>query len=219
MTKRYIQSFVCCFPDPENEREQVDLLIPDIPKRAARRMSTLGKQMHHVLSRVQLDLDTSLVYGTTYTEAIALETYLNSIPFASPTAFQTSIHPGGIEQALIMNKQEVGALFPVAGDQRLFLQMLQVGFSCVSPRVVLAGGEEKGSWLTGFDLAYSRSFAFSLCISTDPTDAIGEICWTRDFQQDSPVAPGMETAVDSMRQASPMVLGSRDHGQYEISWK
>lgn len=219
MIRRYIQSFVCCFPDPENEREQVDLLIADIPKRAARRMSTLGKQMHHVLQEVRLDLDTSLVYGTTYTEAVALESYLDSIPFASPTAFQTSIHPGGIEQALIMNRQEVAALFPVAGDKELFLQMLQVGFSCVSPRVVLTGGEEKGSWLTGFDLAYLKSFAFSLCLSADPTNAIGEIRWSSEFNQDAPLLPAMETAVSLMRQASPMTIGSRDHGQYEISWK
>ena len=219
MIKRYIQSFTCCFPDPQNERESVDALIPDIPKRAARRMSTLGKQMHHVLGSQDLDLDTSLIYGTTFTEAVALESFLDSMPFASPTAFQTSIHPGGIEQALIMNKQEVGALFPIAGNDRLFLQMLQTAFTCTSPRVVVAGGEEKGSWLTDFNLAYLKSFAFSIAISRDATGAIGEIRWSSDYSLDASATPCMEDAVVAMKRAISLEFGSPDHGQFMISWQ
>jgi len=219
MIKRYIQSFISCFPDPINERESVEQLIPDIPRRSARRMSTLGKQMHHVLGRVRLDLDTSLIYGTCFTEAIALETYLDSMPFASPTAFQTSIHPGGIEQALIMNKQEVGALFPIAGNNRLFVQMVQTALTCTSPKAVITGGEEKGSWLIDFNLAYLRSFAFSISLSGDAHNALGEIVWKEEYLLDAPVTPGMEDAVVAMRQSSHLVFGSTDHGQFEITWK
>ena len=219
MNNRYIQSFSCCFPDPENEKESLAALIPDIPKRAARRMSSMGKQIHHVLNGVDLDLDTSLIYGTTFTESTALESYLESMPFASPTAFQTSIHPGGIEQALIMNKQEVGALFPLAGDQTLFLQMLQTAFTCTTPKVVLTGGEERGSWLTEFKLAYCRSFAFSLCLSNDPTNAIGGIQWRTEFTLENPVVPHMESVVKSMQTSERLTIGSPDHGQFEINWK
>ena len=218
MINRYIQSFACCFPDPENEKDSLTALIPDIPKRAARRMSSMGKQIHHVLGGIDLDLETSLIYGTKYTEAVALESYLESIPFASPTAFQTSIHPGGIEQALIMNKQEVGALFPLAGDETLFLQMLQTAFTCTTPRVVLTGGEERGSWLREFNLAYCRSFAFSLCLSDDSTTAIGEIRWRREFTLENPVVPHMESVVKSMQTSEQLTIGSPDHGQFESRW-
>src|SRR5210317_1678541 len=143
MISRYIASFKCCFPDPEDAAASVTALVPDIPKRASRRMSLLGKQIHHVLSDIELDLETSIIYGTTYTEAKALEAFLDSIPYASPTAFQTSIHPGGIEQALIMRKQEVASLFPLAGKAMLWTQMAQAAMTCMTPRTIVVGGEEK----------------------------------------------------------------------------
>ncbi len=219
MINRYIHSFTCCFPDPETEKDSLAALIPDIPKRAARRMSSMGKQIHHVLAGIDLDLQTSLIYGTKYTEAVALESYLESIPFASPTAFQTSIHPGGIEQALIMNKQEVGALFPLAGDETLFLQMLQTAFTCTTPKVVLTGGEESGSWLRDFNLAYERCFAFSLGLSSDSSLSIGQIDWQSEFNLENPVVPTMESIVKSMQASERLTIGSPDHGQFEISWK
>ncbi len=218
MIKRYIQSAACCFPDPENESASVAQLIPDIPKRAARRMSTLGKQIHHMLNGVELDLDTSVIYGTTYTEARALETFLESIPFASPTAFQTSIHPGGIEQALIMDKREVAALFPIAGDTLIFLQMLQVAFTCSTSRTVLTGGEERGTWLQEFHLAAPRSFAFRLLLSRQPGDTVGEISWDPSAGVSDAMAPSLEEAARSIESRSSLVAGSPDHGQYTITW-
>lgn len=219
MISRYIASFKCCFPDPENDAAAVAALVPDIQKRAARRMSLLGRQIFHVMSDIDLDLDTSLIYGTTFTEAKALETFLDSIPYASPTAFQTSIHPGGIEQALIMRRQEVAALFPLAGDRTLFLQMIQTALTCSTPRAVILGGEEKGTWLQEFDLAYPRLFAFSMEIRKEPGNCAGSITWDNENPLESPVLPCLEDAVRALHSRETLIFGSPDHGRFRIDWK
>lgn len=217
MPERYIQSFACRFLDPANEAESLAALSSGLPRRAARRMSTLGILMHSVLENQLPDLETAVVYGTCFTESNALETFLDSLPHASPTAFQTSIHPGGVEQALIMRKQAVGAFFPFAGDDGLMLQLLKSTFTSAQPATLVCGGEERGSWLRQFGVAYPRSFAFSFFVTRDPGKPIGSITWKPGYTGSGIRELSMEETVRSMESGQPVTMGSPDHGLFKIS--
>lgn len=195
MHKRYIQSFNTIFLDPDDEVAGLARALALLPKRAARRMSRLGIMLHYLLTDLPLDLRTTLIYGTSFSECNTLESYLDSFPYASPTAFQNSIHPGGIEQALILNKQAVGAFFPVAGQRNLMLQMLKLTFTAKSEEVILCGGEEKGGWLTDFGLAHNCSFAFAMRLSESQNEACGELIWETNTKTSGDSVPNMDEAV------------------------
>jgi len=212
MPSRHIQSFRSIFLPPEDEASGLDSLLTQLPKRAARRMSRLGIMMYNLLEEIPLDLRTTVVYGTIFSESSALETYLDSIPFASPTAFQTSIHPGGIEQALILKQREVGAFFPVAGGAHLLLPMLKLAFSIPSADVVLCGGEEKGSWLREFGLAYDRSFAYALHLGSGPQQSIGELIWEPEAPVSEESIPTTEEAIRRISAGQPVEFRGAGHG-------
>jgi hypothetical protein len=195
MHKLYIQSFSSIFLDQEDEKTSLAPAIAIIPKRAARRMSRLGIMLHFLLNELDLDLRTTLIYGTSFSESTTLESYLESFPHASPTAFQNSIHPGGIEQALILNKQEVGAFFPLAGGRNLMLQMMKLAFSAQNSDVILCGGEEKGNWLADFGLAHPCSFAFAMRLSDSSDGACGALIWEEATTKRKEVVPSMDEAI------------------------
>ena len=73
MHKRYIQCFRSVFLNAADEETDLAKISENLPKRAARRMSCLGRMMAWVLDDVTLDLQTTVVYGTMLTEARALE--------------------------------------------------------------------------------------------------------------------------------------------------
>ena len=216
MLERYIQSFHSCFLDPGDEKASLAALAPGLPRRAARRMSRLGILLHVVLEKEPLDLQTSLVYGTTYAEGNALESYLDSLPHASPTAFQTSIHPGGIEQALILRKQEVGAFFPHAGEEALLPQLLKSAMVAATPEVVLCGGEESGGWLMDFHLASAVSFAFAMRLSRQADSAIGRVTWSPGESHSGPL-PSLQACIRKLEKDKRIRFGSETHGCFEIS--
>jgi hypothetical protein len=216
MPKLYIQSFQSLFLDPADEKTGLQMAKAKLPPRAVRRMSRLGIIIHHLLEDLPMALDTTLVYGTCYSESSALETFLDSFPYASPTAFQTSIHPGGVEQALIMENREVGAFFPMAGGKALMMQMLKLAFSAEGPEVIVCGGEEKGSWLADFGLAHHCTFAFAMRVSNDPTNACGELTWEIDAKIDEEVMPDMNEAVRLFSEDQKVTFQSRSLGLLEI---
>lgn len=216
MHRRYIKSFVLHSLDPEDEAGTLLACADKIPKRARRRMSCLGILLSYVMEELALDADTTLVYGTTFTEANALETYLDSLPLASPTAFQTSIHPGGIEQALILKKQPVGAFFPLAGDQTLFAQMMKYPFVASTGRTAVCGGEEQGGWLRDFGVAHPVSFAFSLMISESPENAIGYCDWNPSAVPGETWLPTMQEAVNRLHSDRILEFASKDHGSFKL---
>ena len=219
MHKLYLQSLEARFPDPDNEEAALAELAASLPKRAARRMSTLGILLNSVLepSASVPDGETTLIYATSYTEAGALETYLESMPYASPTAFQTSIHPGGIEQALILRKQPVGPFFPLAGNaSSLSLQMLKAAFTAHTPRILLCGGEEKGGWLREFGVAYPRSFAFSLLLSREKAGTSLQFEWDPGtWEGEERILPA-EELVRKILHAETVLMGGTDHGTFHI---
>lgn len=153
------------------------------PKNATRRMTRLGLLVGAALEPLGPLGDDAVVYASTYAESRALEDYLDSFPAASPTLFQTSIHPSAVQQNLILQRRPIREFFPLAGSTTLVAQALLVALLSDAPRVVLCGGEERGSWMLEHGRACDRSFAFALALSTDPAGTLGRISLS------SPAAP------------------------------
>lgn len=219
MHKRYIQSFQSLFLDTDDEKSGLASAMANLPKRSVRRMSRLGIMLHHLLKDMSLDLRTTLIYGTSFSECTSLESYLDSFPHASPTGFQNSIHPSGIEQALILKKQEVGAFFPLAGQNNLMMQMLKLAFSSQAPDVVLCGGEEKGGWLADYALAYGCSFAFAMHTSNSPKGACAELIQESTTTKNEHSVPSMEETVRLFSSRQSVVFKSHSLGQIRIEHK
>src|SRR5438477_267499 len=106
-------------PATETAAEARERLREKFPRAALRRMTHLGMLIGSSLDAVALTPDDALVYATTYAETRALEDFLTSFPAASPLLFQTSIHPGGVQQVLIGRQQPIARLWPLAGRARL----------------------------------------------------------------------------------------------------
>src|ERR1700712_3327661 len=136
-------------------------LAEKFSRTALRRMTHLGLLTGSVLDGVPLKSEDAVVYATTYAETRALEDFLTSFPDASPLLFQTSIHPGGVQQVLIGRQQPIARLWPLAGRARLVEQALLTALLEPAERVALLGGEERGSWMLENGMAAARPFAFA----------------------------------------------------------
>ena len=152
-------------------------LADKFPRAALRRMTHLGLLLGSALEAIPLGPEDAVVYASTFGETRSLEDFLRGFPAASPLLFQSSIHPGGIQQVLIGRQQPVARLWPLAGRTRLVEQALLTVLLEPAPRVVLAGGEETGTWLLEHDLASARSFAFALVATRSPAGAAGRVAF------------------------------------------
>lgn len=176
MTERFIHHLRVERPvATETAVEARTRLADKFPRSALRRMTHLGLMLGSTLDGVALTPDDALVYATTYAETRALEEFLASFPAASPLLFQTSIHPGGVQQVLIGRQQPIARLWPLAGRERLVEQALLSALLEPAERVVLAGGEERGTWLLEQDMASERAFAFGLVLTHQREGAVGRI--------------------------------------------
>lgn len=145
------------------------------PRTALRRMTHLGLLTGAALDGLALTADDAIVYATTFAETRALEDYLSSFPSASPLLFQTSIHPSAIQQVLIGRQQPVRRFWPMTGKRRLAESALAAALMETAPRVVLAGGEERGTWLLEQAMASATSFAFALLLTRESAGASGRV--------------------------------------------
>jgi hypothetical protein len=145
------------------------------PRGAARRMTHLGMLIGAAFEDLALTPDDAVVYATTFAETRALEDFLGSFPAASPLLFQTSIHPGGVQQVLIGRQQQAARLWPLAGRERLVEQALLAALLETAARVVVAGGEERGTWLLDHGMASDRAFAFAFLLTREPEGSIGRL--------------------------------------------
>src|SRR5262249_2692787 len=134
-------------PDSETAAGARDRLRDKFPRTALRRMTHLGMLVGSTLEGAALSADGALVYATTFAEPRALEGFVASFPEASPMLFQTSIHPGGVQQVLIGRQQPIARLWPLAGRARLVEQALMTALLEPAANIVVAGGEERGTWL------------------------------------------------------------------------
>jgi hypothetical protein len=159
----------------------------NFPANAVRRMSKLGLMLGETLRDFPIAPEDAVVYATTFAEPVATERYLESFPAASPLYFQTSIHPSAIEQVLITRGCPVRELTPLAGQAHLSAQAALTALLTPSPRVLLTGGEEIGTWFRDLDAASHVGFAFALELgesldaedaTAPPKAALGELRWS-----------------------------------------
>ena len=146
------------------------------PAGAARRMTQLGMLVGSALEAVGPGPDDRLVYASCFGESRALEAYLDSFPTASPTLFQTSIHPSGVQQGLIVRQRPTREVFPIAGSPAQVAQALLACLTAPGPRAILCGGEERATWLTERRAASERTFAFALTLAREAAaGALGRV--------------------------------------------
>jgi hypothetical protein len=150
-------------------------LGPHFPRSALRRMTHLGLLVGSVLRDATFGPDDAIVYASTFAETRALEDYLGGLPDASPLLFQTSIHPGAIQQVMIARQQPVARLWPMAGCARLVEEALLVAIIEPASRVALVSGEERGTWMLEHKMAAARPFASAILLGNDSAGAIGSI--------------------------------------------
>lgn len=152
-------------------------LAEKFPRTALRRMTHLGLLVGSALDGQPLGADDALVYATTFAETRALEDFLTSFPSPSPLLFQTSIHPGGVQQVLIGRQQPIARLWPLAGRTRLVEQALLTALLEPAPQVALAGGEERGTWMLEQGMAAPRPFAFAALVTRERAGAVGRVAF------------------------------------------
>lgn len=193
MTELFVQSLETLrLPDdPEGADTALKAWRNTLGARQTRRMSTLGVLLTAALREETFADDPCLVYTTQYAESQALEKFIDSFPFASPLLFQTSIHPGGAEQAMIARRQAVSEFFPLAGAAPISAA-LRLASVTTRPRTVWIGGEERGSWLREVKEASEASFGWALSLSRSSEKALARISWETGGAGASP-EPSLET--------------------------
>lgn len=143
---------------------------------ATRRMTTLGMLVGSVLAPLDPRPDDAILYASGFAESCALEGFLDSLPAASPTLFQTSIHPSAVQQLMISRQQPVREFLPLSGGALLGFHALRAAGLARARRVLVCGGEERATWLTEHGLASERAFAFGMGLSREALPgALGRI--------------------------------------------
>jgi hypothetical protein len=175
MLERYIQALSATDVGLEEPAATRERLKDRFPRGATRRMTQLGLLVGAALEELGPGTDHALVYASGYAETRALEGYLDSFPAASPTLFQTSIHPSAVQQALIGRQLPVREFFPLTGRLHLPAHALQAALLSDAPRVLVCGGEERGTWLLERNAASERTFAFALALGRESVGALARV--------------------------------------------
>ena len=143
-------------------------------------MTTLGLLVGNALAELGPGPDDAIVYASGYAESRALEGFLDSFPTPSPTLFQTSIHPSAVQQLMIGRQAPVREFLPLSGGARFAFHALRAALLSPAPRVLLCGGEERGTWLLERGLASARTFAFAAALSREAAPgAVGRVRLSR----------------------------------------
>src|ERR1051326_448438 len=125
MPERFLQAISLADPGMEDPAVTRERLKDRFPRGATRRMTQLGMLVGAALDELAPRADDAIVYASGYAESRALEGYLDSFPTASPTLFQTSIHPSAVQQSLIGRQHPVQEFFPLTGRGGLVAQAIQ----------------------------------------------------------------------------------------------
>lgn len=176
MLERFIQELQTDDANGEAPAATRERLKGCFPPGGVRRMTQLGMLTGAALGKLAPQPDEALIYASTYGESRSLESYLDSFPTASPTLFQTSIHPSGAQQGLIGRQRSVGELFPVAGTDQMAAQALLTAMLAPAERAVICGGEERGTWLVDYKSAAERTYGYALrLVRTSPANPLGKV--------------------------------------------
>lgn len=217
MLERFIHKLRVETPSPEEAAAGARVRLADrFPRTALRRMTHLGMLVGSALDGMELGADDAMVYASTFAEARALEDYLLSFPQASPSLFQTSIHPSAPQQVLIGRQQPICRLWPHAGRGRLVEQALLTVMIEPAANVVFAGGEERGSWLTQHNVASPTSFAFAATMTREALGAQCRIRFTPAARPDE-ACPTLEAFTRALAGRSPLSWFGAG-GEWAMTW-
>lgn len=217
MLTAYIHTVVTEDPGSEEPAGTRERLKDRFPRGATRRMTQLGLLIGAVLDPLRLGEMDTVVYASEFAESRALEGFLDSFPAASPTLFQTSIHPSAVQQWLIQRQQAIRTFFPMTGGSHLVAHALEVSLLADTPRSILCGGEERGTWLLEAGAASSRTFAFGLALSRDPQGALGQI--TLDAADQPTGDLSLQRFFDALRGREPLALAPTAGRWLTLTWR
>ena len=216
MAERYLHALQLADAGEETPEQTRERLKAQFPRNAVRRMTQLGLLVGSVLHELPLAESDAVVYASTYAETRALEDYLASFPTPSPALFQTSIHPSAVEQALIARTQPVRWFVPLSGGARLARQALVTALLLPAARVVLVGGEERGTWLRERRLASERSFAFACFLTAEPAGALARLALETG---EAPDAPADTAALQAaLRDRTPLTFPAAPGRRLQLDW-
>lgn len=193
-------------------------LAAKFPRNALRRMTHLGMLVGSSLEGVTLGVEDAVVYASTFAETRALEDYLDGLPDASPMLFQTSIHPGAVQQALIARQQSIARLWPNAGGARIVEDALLCALLEPARKVVLVAGEERGTWMLDHGMAASRPFAAALVFGWEADDAIGRVQFRPGGTAVVEGCPSLEEWVKQL-QSRQSIEWQGTAGRWKIDWR
>src|SRR5687768_1003395 len=125
MLERYLRALSLAEADAEDLAATRERLKDRFPRGATRRMTQLGLLVGTALEELAPRPNDAVVYASAYAETRALESFLESFPGASPTLFQTSIHPSAVQQALITRQSPIAEFFPLTGRAHLVAHAVQ----------------------------------------------------------------------------------------------
>ena len=216
--ERFIHHAAAELPDPaETVAEARERLRDRFPRTSLRRMTHLGLLVGAAMERAAPDSADAVVYASTFAETRALEDYLNSFPAASPLLFQTSIHPSGVQQALIARQQPVARLWPMAARERLVEQALLTALMEPAARVIVTGGEERGTWMLERGMASDRTFAFALELTRDAADAAGRVTFMADGRAEA-AGPSLASLTECIAARRPLAWAGAG-GAWTLEWR
>ncbi|HWA27345.1 MAG TPA: hypothetical protein VG734_16950 [Lacunisphaera sp.] len=201
----------------ETAAEARTRLADKFPRTALRRMTHLGLLLGSTLDGVALGPEDAVVYASSYAETRALEDFLRSFPAASPLLFQTSIHPGGVQQVLIGRQQPVVRLWPLAGRERLVEQALLAALLEPAARVVLLGGEERGTWLLEQGYASDRALAFATVLTREPAGASGSVTFALQPGASDDACPALAAWTQALAAKQPLAWHGAG-GRWSLRW-
>jgi hypothetical protein len=203
-------------PADETANGARERLREKFPRPSVRRMTHLGLLLGAALDGLAVGREDALVYASSFAETRALEDFLASFPTASPQLFQTSIHPGAVQQVLIGRQQPLARLWPLAGRARLVEHALLAALLEPAPRVVLTGGEERGTWMLEHEMASARSFAFAALLTRDSENAVGTVTFSPNDAPDES-CPTLEIFTQALAHHRPLCWRGAG-GTWLISW-
>jgi hypothetical protein len=217
MIERFLHRVSVELPAPEETAAGARVRLAEkFPRPALRRMTHLGLLAGAALDGTALGPEDAVVFASTFAETRALEDFLGSFPAASPLLFQTSIHPGSVQQVLIGRQQPVARLWPLAGRMRLVEQALLTALLEPAARVALVGGEERGTWMLEHQMASPRSFAFAAILTREPTDAAGSVVFTPGPETDG-ACPTLAEFTQALAERRPLHWQGAG-GTWSLTW-
>src|SRR5688572_6341435 len=218
MVERYLQALSVSEASDEDLAATRERLKERFPRGATRRMTQLGLLIGAALEELAPQVDDALVYASAYAETRALESYLESFPAASPTLFQTSIHPSAVQQALITRQTELREFFPLTGRIHLAAHAVQAALLATASRVLICGGEERGTWLLEQRAASERTFAFALALTSSADGAIARVALDVEAPQRAASAFSLPEFFDALRDRRPLDLVGAPGLRLKLEW-